>query len=194
MVTSARFRWVLAAAILLASIYLVVHILSTVRQPHPSQPPEVPTRSGADISLEQLKLSEVRDGMTRWELIADRADHDRGRGITLLTRPVMTVPATEGHGPIRLTSDQAEYDDRTRNVRLRGNVVVRGEGGAEFRTGYADFLSASSRLRTSDRVSLRQPGLTVTGTGMELDTDSRNVRVLSAVEAVVAPRTKRKAP
>jgi LPS export ABC transporter protein LptC len=194
MVTSGRIRWLLAAAIILASIYLSVHIFLRVRQSEPAGQPEVPSRSGADLSLEQFRFSEVKGGVTRWELVAARADHDRGKGITLLERPVMTVPATKGHGSIRLTSDRAEYDDRTRDVRLRGNVVATGDRGGVFRTGHADFQAASSRISTTDRVSFQQPGLAVTGIGMELSTESRNVRVLSAVEATVTPLSKKKAP
>jgi LPS export ABC transporter protein LptC len=190
MVTPARIRWILAAAIVLASIYLVVHISLRVRHEQPPRLPDTSLPSGADLSLEQLRFNEVKDGAIKWELVAERADHDRSKNVTMLYRPVMTVPPAKGHGSIRLTSDLAEYDNRTRNVRLRGNVVVTGDKGSVFSTGWADFLSARSLIRTADRVRLQQPGLTVTGTGMELSTETRNVKVLSDVVAVVAPRSK----
>ena len=186
MVTTARIKWMLATAIILASIFLAVYIGLKVRSREPVPPPEASLPQGVDLSLEQLRFSEVRDGVTRWELVAERADHDRQKEITFLARPVMTVPPSRGNGPLTIKADKAEYDNRTRDVRLMGYVVVTGDKGAVFRTGRAEYLSSLDRIRTSDRVHLQQPGLTVSGTGMELSTETRNVRVLSAVEAVVS--------
>lgn len=180
----------LAAVIVAVSVYLAVKIYLGARPQAPVRTPDKPVQEGVDLSLEKLRFSEVKDGAVQWELVAERANHDRAKEVTFLTRPVMTVPPSDGHGPIRLDSDEAEYDNRTRDVRLRGNVRVTADKGAVFRTGRADYHSAASLITTSDRVRFQQPGLSVTGTGMELSTTTRNVRVLSAVEAVVssAPR------
>lgn len=187
MVTTARIKWMLATAIILASISLAVYIGLKVRSREPAPPPQASLPQGVDLSLEQLSFSEVRDGVTRWELVAERADHDRQKEITFLSRPVMTVPPSRGNGALTLKADKAEYDNRTRDVRLRGNVVVTGDKGAVIRTGRADYLSSLDSIRTNDRVHIQQPGLTVSGTGMELSTETRNARLLSAVEAVVSP-------
>jgi LPS export ABC transporter protein LptC len=186
MVTTARIKWMLATAIILACIYLAVHIGLKVRSREPAPPPKASLPQGVDVSLEQLQFSEVRDGVTRWELVAERADNDRQKEITFLSRPVMTVPPSRGNGPLTLKADKAEYDNRSRDVRLMGNVVVTGDKGAVLRTGRAEYLSSLDKIRTTDRVHVQQPGLTVSGTGMELSTETRNVRLLSAVEAVVS--------
>lgn len=188
MATSVKIKRLLALAIVLVSIYLAVHIAVKVKVQKPAAPPKTEALpEGVDLSLEQLSFSEVQNGATKWELTAKRADHDREKGATILIDPVMTVPPSNGHGVITLTADRAVHDKQSGDVHLSGNVVAKGDKGATFSTGHAEYHSSRNLVSTSDKVRFQQLGLTVTGVGMDLSTETRNIRIRSGVEAVVIP-------
>lgn len=191
MFTGTRMKWILALAIVLVSSYLAVTIAVKVKLQKPPAPPESQLPQGVDLSLERLNFSEVQDGVAKWELTAKRADHDREKGVTVLVEPLMTLPPAHGHGAITLTADRAVHDKESGNVRLSGNVVAKGDRGASFTTGHAEYVSAKNLVSTADRVRFQQAGLTVTGVGMDLSTETRNIRIRSDVVAVVTPRARK---
>jgi LPS export ABC transporter protein LptC len=190
---SARFRWLLAAAIVVAILSLAGYIVIRLERDGPLSPPHVSAPPGVDVALEGLRFSEGGDGGRKWELVAEKAEYDKGRGVTRLTAPVMTLPPSQGRGALRLSADRALYQNETRDVRLQGNVLLSGEGGMRFTTDRAEFVAADAMVRTAARVKLQQPGLVVEGAGMELNTVTRNVRVLSDVTAVITPSAARAA-
>jgi LPS export ABC transporter protein LptC len=193
MMNSARFRWLLAAAIVVAILSLAGYIIIRLEREGPLSPPHVFAPPGVDVSLEGLRFSEGGDGGRKWDLVAEKAEYDKGRGVTRLTAPVMTLPPSQGSGALRLRADRALYRNETRDVSLEGNVLLSGERGMRFTTDRADFVAADAMVRTAARVKLQQPGLVVEGAGMELDTVTRNLRVLSDVTAVITPVASRNA-
>jgi LPS export ABC transporter protein LptC len=180
-----KIRQLLALVIVLAGISLVAAILLELyRKKRPAEPLfRLP--KNVDVSLQKIHYTETKNGVRKWDLLADKAEYDKGREVTRLTGIRLTVAGNRKTGDISLTADRADYHNKTRDVKLFGNVVARSGAGMEFHTGHAEYNNARSMIRTADRVRFADGNLAVEGVGMELMTDSRSVKILRNVTATV---------
>ena len=60
----------------------------------------------------------------------------------------------------------------------------------KFTTGYLNYVSSRSLVKTSDRVTFSDGRLAVEGTGLELMLKTKSVRVLNNVTANIRTRAK----
>jgi len=185
MIKRNKIRQLLALVIVLAGISLVAAILFEVYRE--KRPAERLSRlpKNIDVSLQKIHYTETKNGVRKWDLLADKAEYDKGKEITRLTGVRMTVNGDRTTGDIVLTADRADYLNKTRDVRLSGNIVARSGTGMAFSTGHAEYIAARSMIRTTDRVRFADGNLTVEGIGMELMTDSRSVKIVRDVTATV---------
>lgn len=180
-----KIRHVLATIIILAILYLAVSLVLKLTQtmPQDTRLPVLPRN--IELSLNNIHYSEVKDGVKKWELFADKGEFDKAKNVTLLMAVRFVLPDTGSNGTITLTADHAEYQNETKNVTLSGNVLARSDSGMEFTTSRV-FYDASRALVTSqDRVRYTDGRLTVEGIGMELAVRTKNVKVLRDVQAIV---------
>jgi LPS export ABC transporter protein LptC len=187
MVNTRKARRILASAIVVASVTLVVYIAIKVSKDDRAQVPPPLLPSNVDVAMDQLQFSEVKDGVKKWDLTADKAEYEKAKELTKLTRPKMTLPAGGGHEAMVITADKADYFNATRDVKLFGNVVLTSEKGLRFTTDRAEYIAARSQITTNDRVRMSKGGLTVNGVGMDLSTITRDAKVRSNVTAVILP-------
>ena len=75
----------------------------------------------------------------------------------------------------------------SKDVGLAGHVQAEGKNGFQFTTESAVYRAERALLTTSDRITLINGPLRVTGVGLELHADSRQARILHQVEAVIVP-------
>lgn len=182
-----KIRLLLALVIVLAGISLVVAILLEVYRE--KRPGERLSRlpKNIDVSLQKIHYTETKNGVRKWDLLADKAEYDKGREITRLTGVRLTVDGDRTTGDIILTADRADYHNKSRDVSLSGNIIAKSRAGMEFSTSHAEYVAARSMIKTADRVRFTDGKLTVEGIGMELMTDSRSVKILRDVTATVRP-------
>jgi LPS export ABC transporter protein LptC len=88
-------------------------------------------------------------------------------------------------GDITLTADRADYDSRSKDVKLVGNVEAKSVSGLKFTTTSVTYLAERSMIKTADRVMLSDGQLTVDGVGMELMTATKDLRIMKDVTATV---------
>lgn len=180
-----KIRQLLALTIVLAGIWLVVAIAFKVyREKRPAGLlPRLP--GNIDVSLQKIHYTETKNGVKKWDLLADRAEYDKGREKTRLTGVRLTVAGDRTTGDILLSAAGADYHNKTKDVSLFGNVVAKSATGMEFATERADYIAARSMIRTAARVRFTDGNLTVEGVGMEFMTGSRGVKILRDVTATV---------
>lgn len=142
-----------------------------------------------DVSLQKIHYTETRDGVKKWDLVADRADYDKSRDVTHLTGVRLVVTGDRTTGDITLTANRAEYHNASRDVGLVGKVVARSASGMEFTTNSVTYIAARSVVRTSDRIRFIDKTLKVEGVGMEFTPATKNVRILHRVDAEITPGT-----
>ena len=183
MIKHNRIKQFLALAIILAVLALSAMIaLKAYRGMHTgSLLSKLP--KNIDVSLKQIHYSEEKDGKKKWDLLADKAEYDKGGELVHLSLIHLTIPPDGDAGEAVVTSDRADYNTKTRDVELIGNVVAKGASDMEFTTGRISFDNAKGVLRTTDRVKFTKGNLTVDGVGLELVLDRKKAKVLKQVEA-----------
>ena len=178
-------RLLLALIIVLAAGALVVTIVLKVSSDK-RQPPVLPDLpKNVDVSLQKIHFTETRDGVKKWDLVADKAEYDQGHDMTRLTGIRMVVTGNQQTGDITLTADRGDSNNKSRDVKLNGRVVAKSASGMEFSTATAEYLAATGLLRSPDHVRYADRKMTLEGVGMEMMTGSRNVKILRDVTASI---------
>lgn len=184
-----KVRLLLAVIIVLAGVSLVATIVLKVSSDK-NQPPALPgLPKNVDVSLQKIHYTETRDGVKKWDLLADKAEYDRERDMTRLTGIRMVVTGEQQAGDITLTADRADYNNKSRDVKLNGRVVARSASGMEFSSPTAEYVAATGLLRSPDRVRYTDGKMTLEGVGMEMVTGTRNLKLLRDVTANIKSKS-----
>lgn len=178
-------RRFLALAIVLAAISVVVAITLKVQQG--KAPAETLHRLpvNVDVALQKIHYTETKAGVKKWDLLADQAVFDKKSEIVHLTGVCLLVAAGGKMGDITLTSDRADYDSKSKDVKLVGNVEAKSVSGMRFTTESAIYVANRSLIKTADRVRFSDGQLDLDGVGMELMTVTKNLRIMKDVTASV---------
>ena len=185
MVSPRNIRLVLALLVTAASIGIVAAIfLKGSRTPLP-EPVSQQLPRNIDVALQNARFTEMRDGVTVWELVADRAEYDKTGAVAYLSDIHMVYAKSRTNGSITVTASKGEYSAASKNIHLRGKVHVVTESGMVFDTESLDYLAEKSLFHTAERVKFHHQRLILAATGMELDAKTETSHFLSSVDAVV---------
>jgi LPS export ABC transporter protein LptC len=191
MVSPRNIRLALALLVIAASIGIVVAIFLKGSRTPLTEPVSQQLPRNIDVALNKARFTEVRDGVTAWELVAERAEYDKTGDVAYLSDIHMVYAKSGTNGSITVTSSKGEYSASSRNIRLRGSVHAVSESGMTFDTESLDYLAERSLFRTADPVTFHHERLSLTAKGMELDARSETSRFPAAVDAVVKDVTPR---
>jgi len=185
MVSPRNIRFALALLVTAAIVGIVVAISLKGFRTTPPEPVSQQLPKNIDVALQNARFTEMRDGTTVWELVAERAEYDKTGDVVYLSDIHMVYARSRTNGSITLTAAKGEYSSASKNIRLRGKVHVVTETGMVFDTESLDYLAESSLFRTADRVDFHHERLSLAATGMELDAKAETSRFLKSIDAVV---------
>ena len=165
----------MAARALIPAAILWIAVLEGCSQ-RSAGPAEAPVQS-----LESFVLTETRRGATQWILKAREAIL-RDSGGADLASPHIDIfkdgkPATE------VESRQGTFDDKTRDMHLRGDVVVvsRDEDSRDkttLKTDSLDYVEGERRFKTDEPVVIERKGSVMHGRGLVASHDLSEIHVL----------------
>jgi len=138
-----------------------------------------------DVALHNARFSEMREGTTVWELVAERAEYDKTGAVAYLSDIHMVYAKSRTNGSITLTASKGEYSNTSKDIRLRGKVHVVTESGIIFDSESLDYLAGPSLFRTAERVDFQSERLSLSATGMEFFAKTETSRFFNSVDAVV---------
>jgi len=185
MVSPRNIRFALALLVTAAIIGIVAAIsLKGFRTTSP-EPVSQQLPHNIDVALQNARFTEMREGITVWELVAKRAEYDKTGDVAYLSDIHMVYAKSRTNGSITLTASKGEYSNSSKNIRLRGKVHVVTESGMVFDTESLDYLAESSLFRTADHVDYHHERLSLAATGMELYAKTETSRFFQSVDAVV---------
>jgi len=192
MQNSNKIRRVLAVTVIAAAAYLVVVIALKFHRVKDPADILADLPKNIDLSLKKVHFTNTKEGVLQWDLVARKVDYYNDRGVIRFSEPEMMMFGRGGSGKYTLKADTADYHKDSKDVRLTGDVTATTESGMKFTTGHIEYRESRSLVSTPDRVKLVDGNLSVEGTGMELRVDTRKLRILHNVTAVVQARKKRK--
>jgi LPS export ABC transporter protein LptC len=143
----------------------------------------------ADLALRRIHYTETRDGVRRWTLDADSAQHDVGAGVTRIENIRVAFHPENGDGAdTTMTAREGTVRIEAGELFLLGNVVVQSPDGYTVETESLRYHEAERQIRTSDPVRLVSEGMEMTGTGMILNIHEQTFTLLADVRATLAPQ------
>lgn len=156
---------------------LVVVFLSVVvgvlvhRARIPRKLPTEPVATNADYRLKQVHLQEQgRDG-SRWQLDAEYSETFEDLNKTTMKKVRIKVDqSSKGDQPSRswtVTGNEGDLNQDTKDVELRGNVVLVSSDGLRLETDRLRWDAERQRAWTDDPVVIYRSGAVVRGTGFE---------------------------
>jgi LPS export ABC transporter protein LptC len=156
---------------------LVVVFLSVVvgvlvhRARMPRAIPTEPVATNADYRLKQVHLQEQgRDG-SRWQLDAEYSETFEVQSKTTMKKVTIKVDQPSKTGQTSrswtVTGDEGDLNQETKDVELRGNVVLVSSDGLRLETDRLRWDSEAQRAWTEDPVVIYRAGAVVRGTGFE---------------------------
>jgi LPS export ABC transporter protein LptC len=129
-----------------------------------SQPPE-PAPSKADYRIKEVHLQEEDPGRANWQLDADYGEVFEDQGKTLMKK--VTIRINEPGRAWTVQGDEGEMLRETKDVELRGHVVVVSSDGLRLETQRLNWAAKERRVWTDEPVTIRRSGLVVRGQGFE---------------------------
>lgn len=183
-----KIKQVLAIIVIAAASYLAVVI--AVKYHRLKGPTDVLSDlpKNIDLSLQKVHYTSTKEGLLQWDLVANKVDYYNNSGVIRFTNPEIVLFGKGESGTYTLKGDTADYHKESGDVQLVGNVTANNESGMTFVTGHLEYSAARALVVTDDQVRLEDASLSVEGTGMELNLNTRKVRVLRNVTAVVKSR------
>ena len=122
--------------------------------------------SQADQQIKEIHIQEDgKLGAYRWSLDAEWAESFPGTGKTLLRK--VTIGVEQPSRRWKVTSEEGDLIQGTKDVELRGNVVLVSSEGLRVETTVLRWDNAEGRAWTEQPVTIHRSGGVVTGTGLE---------------------------
>ena len=142
-------------------------------------------QSKADYRIKEVHLQEEDKG-ARWQLDAEYGEIFEGQGRTVMKK--ITVKINARGRDWTVTGDEGEMQQATKDVQLRGNVVVMSSDGLRMETERLNWTAAEKRAWTDQPVTLRQNrGVVVRGQGFDSRFEEESAIVKGRVRATILP-------
>ena len=173
-----------AAGITLAVILFVTVVIGVliVKGHRSSAPREEIVSTQADQEIREIHIQEdAKGGGYRWRLDAERAETFPGTGKTLLRK--VTIGVEEPGRKWKVTSDEGDLIQDTRDVELRGNVVLVSSEGLRVETTVLKWMNADGKVWTEQPVTIYRSGGVVKGTGLDAMPSQETAIVRGRVQA-----------
>jgi LPS export ABC transporter protein LptC len=161
---------------------IVVGVLVTKSRGTRVAPSEA-TQTTADYRIKEVHLQEEDKAGGRWQLDAEYGEIFEGQGKTVMKKVVIHV-----NQPTRLwtvSSDEGELARDTRDVELRGHVVVVTSDGLRLETELLNWTAAEQRAWTNEPVTIYRDGVVVQGQGFESKVNEETTRIKGRLRATI---------
>jgi LPS export ABC transporter protein LptC len=135
----------------------------------------------ADYRIKEVWLQEeLKDGVS-WQLQADQAESYEKTGKTLLREVRILIQEPDRSWTV--TGDEGEMTRESKDVELRGHVVLTSSDGLRLETTRLRWDASEKRAWTDEPVILRQKGAVVRGTGLDARVGERNTAIKGRIRA-----------
>jgi LPS export ABC transporter protein LptC len=147
--------------VFLAMVTGVLVTRSRGAKPHPQEP----NPSKADYRIKEVHLQEEDRGRGSWQLDADYGEIFEAQGKTYMKK--VTIRINEPTRDWTVSSDEGDLLRDSKDVELRGHVVVVSSDGLRLETSRLNWGAKEQRVWTDQPVKIWRNGVVVQGQGFE---------------------------
>jgi len=144
------------------------------------EPPKI-SNDRADMRLEKIRLVEDKHGQKTWELEAKSIQQYQDENVLVVEEVKVTFYGKDGRSFI-LSGDQGKVYQNSKNIELRGDVVLSSSDGYWLRTQSVAYNHQKKRATTSDPVKIEGEQIWLEGNGMEVDMEAQTFKILHQVK------------
>ena len=173
----------LAAA--LAVIAVIVWAVMTV----PDQKPNNEQDGGVVISYDGNELSEEKNGRKIWDLTAEHIDVDVDKHITRMTKLKGHFYAEDGR-VTEVTADNGQYDEKSRDVVISGNVNVSNSDGAKLTSKELAWQAKEGILTAKGEARITKDDMLAEGDQIESRDGFNKIKVSGKAHLVKGGKSK----
>lgn len=173
-----------ATGIALGVLLFVAAVIGVliVRGQRTAVPRQEAVSSKADQQIKEIHIQEdAKGGSYRWSLDAEQAESFPGTGKTVLQK--VTIGVDEPGRRWKVTSDEGDLVQDTRDVELRGKVVLVSSDGLRVETTVLRWNNAEGKAWTDQPVTIYRGGGVVKGSGLEVRPSEESTLVHGRVTA-----------
>ena len=142
------------------------------------------TGSNADFSIHKVHVVQNTKGVREWELWADSARVYRQKGLTILENLKLQFYPKEGE-PAHVTAQKGTMQNKSRNIRISGNVTIVASNGISMKTDSLYFRPKEKRIDSDSRVFMEGDRFRLVGTGLQGQTDIGKYKLKEKVSATI---------
>jgi len=142
----------------------VAGVLFTKSRGAKAHPPE-PAQSKADYRIKEVHLQEQDGGRSNWQLDAESGETFEDQGKTFMKK--VTIHINDPARSWVVNSDEGEMIRDTKDVELRGHVVVVSTDGLRIETSRLNWTAKEQRVWTDQPVTIWRSSVEVRGQGFE---------------------------
>jgi LPS export ABC transporter protein LptC len=143
--------------------------------------PAEPVDTKADYRIKEVSLQEEMQDGVRWQLQADQAESFQQAGKTILRK--VRIDIQEPDRSWTVTGDEGEMVDASKNIELKGNVILISSEGLRLETTRLRWDAEGKRAWTDEPVTLYQNGAVVKGQGLDARVGERNTQIRGRIRA-----------
>jgi LPS export ABC transporter protein LptC len=148
-------------------------------------PSRTSVREAPDSRLRDVHFVEMQGDRRVWEASADRIELFEAEHLTRISKSEKQIKLLLHKDDHVLTcyADEAEIDNQTQEVDLRGNLMAQSREGVTMWTDSVHWSPQKRQLLADKEVTLKQEGLLIRGLGLEADLALEEIRILSNVQS-----------
>ncbi|MFK5926523.1 MAG: LPS export ABC transporter periplasmic protein LptC [Desulfuromusa sp.] len=184
-------RRLLALLILISIVVLTTVIYRHLQQKSPEEilsmlPEDI------DLALRDLHYTQNEEGQRRWTLDADKAEYQRDSDLAKLEAVKLLFYDAGDFGKVDLRADQGQLAQKTRQIDVWGNVILKTERGEQLFTERLHYDDQLHQLSTAAPIRFLSPQLELTGTGLQIDIQQGRMLVKNNVWMLLNPTNSEK--
>jgi len=172
--------------LILAGVVLFVSVvvgLLVAKSRGPRIEAREPLQSKADYRIKEVHLQEEDPRGGRWQLDAEYGEIFEEQKKTVMRK--VTIRINEKTRDWTVSGDEGEMARDTRDVELRGNVVVVSSDGMRMETNRLHWTAKDQRAWTNDPVTISRSGVVVRGQGFESRVNDEATVIKGRVRAII---------
>jgi LPS export ABC transporter protein LptC len=178
-------RRILLIAVLVATALSAVVIVVIGTQKEPGKELLKIMSDRVDLQVRNVHYTEVGDSGMKWEIKADAARYQKKENLAFFDNLTVKLVMKDGMTFV-MTGDHGRFNTESRDMEIEGNVGIVSENGDRFATDRLRYRNADKVVETDRPVAMENKSVKISGVGMVVSLEGKQVAILSQVRARLA--------